>query len=107
MVVADTEGGPEVIRVDPDGDVYRVRHEFDGPTALSTTVILAVESVTERSMAEMPLYEVIDPECLDGLFQPIGGHREGMRGHVEFPYGGYLVRVDADGEILIGPLDPS
>ncbi len=105
MVVADTASGPEVTRVDPDGDVYRVRHEFGGPTSLSTTVILAVESVTEQSVANRPLYEVIDPECLDGLFDPIGGHSDGMRGHVEFPYAGRLVRVDATGEILIGPLD--
>jgi hypothetical protein len=103
MVVADTAFGPEVVEVDPD--VYRVRHEFDGPRSLSTTVILAVESVTGASVSDRPLYEVLDPECLDGLFEPIGGHREGMRGHVEFPYAGHLVRIDASGEILIGPLD--
>ncbi len=105
MVVADTECGPELVQVDPDGEVYRIRHEFGGPRTLSTTVILAVESVSGRSVVDRPLYEVLDPECLDGLFEPIGGHTEGMRGHIEFPYAGYLIRVDASGEILIGPLE--
>lgn len=47
------------------------------------------------------LYDVVNPEALDSLFaqRPDGTARAG--GRVEFPYCGYRVVVEADGDVEV------
>ena len=47
---------------------------------------------------EVPLYDAIDPDALDALFQ--SGHAS-VDGYVEFVYYGYEVTVTADGNVSI------
>lgn len=47
-----------------------------------------------------PLHEVLDPDALDVLFEPLwNGSSRGAEGFVRFEYEGYRVTVTADGEI--------
>ncbi|ELZ15285.1 hypothetical protein C477_18905 [Haloterrigena salina JCM 13891] len=48
-----------------------------------------------------PLYDAIDPDALDSLFQSSSADGPQTTGAVQFTYYGYDVRVDADGEIAI------
>jgi len=67
---------------------------------VSEAVLTAVaerEGVEETEL-DTPLYDAIDPDALDALFQ-------NRRGHVSFQYAGYLVTVDHDRNITLTPLD--
>ncbi|NUC73389.1 hypothetical protein HTZ84_13880 [Haloterrigena sp. SYSU A558-1] len=48
-----------------------------------------------------PLYDAVDPEALDSLFQSSSTDGPRTTGSVQFTYYGYDVRVDADGEIAV------
>lgn len=65
-----------------------------------------IEDIAERTgnaVDELPqLYDVIDPEALDGLFDRPGTF---LDGHLTFEYSGYHVTVNASGEIDIDPID--
>ena len=67
---------------------------------VSEAVLAAVaerEGVDEMEL-EVPLYDAINPDALNALFQ-------NGRGHVSFQYAGYLVTVDHDQNITLTPLD--
>jgi hypothetical protein len=67
--------------------------ETDG--RLSFEVVASVAAKTGREPSEMePLYNVVDTDALDGLF-------EGANGTVRFPYEGYRVTVSADGSVTV------
>jgi hypothetical protein len=56
---------------------------------------------TEPSELEEPLYEAVDPDALETLFESVedGPHRE--EGKVRFPYQGYEVTVHAEGDVSV------
>lgn len=62
----------------------------------STTVLEAIAEVKGVDIVELspPLYETVDPEALDKLFQ--GGH-----GEVHFEYLDYEVTVDHDDNVEV------
>ena len=73
--------------------------------SLSETV---VTTVAEREGVEptelTPLYEVVDPDALDGLFAPLGGSPS-TEGEVTFPYQGYEVTAYSTGRVELRPAD--
>lgn len=88
---------------DSDTGTYRV--DFD-PTERrpSTVVVLAVAAVTETDpLDQAGLHELIDPECLDGLFTPPRDGTPRTDGHVTFSFAGYEVTVDSAGEVVLAP----
>lgn len=84
---------------DDNGDVYRIQHDWDDREALSTTLAMALEDLTE---CDVPLLiDTLDPEALNGLFRPVMYRTDRDEGFVEFPIAGYHIRIHADGEIVI------
>lgn len=65
---------------------------------LSTRVLesVAAEAGCSPIDFDTPLYEVIDPDALNALFE--GGARNGR---VEFTYLGYRVVADASGDVRV------
>jgi hypothetical protein len=57
--------------------------------------VAAEKDVTELTLA--PLYDAIDPDALESLFQA------GATGRVRFAYEGYDVTVHTDGEVDVSP----
>jgi hypothetical protein len=53
------------------------------------------EAAGEDPLALPPLYDVVDPDAIESLFQP------GAAGHVRFSYHGRGVIVGADGDITL------
>jgi hypothetical protein len=85
-----------------EAPVHRTTHDFDERRALSMTVIEAIEEATELSEpSPCVLSDVVDPDCLDGLFRPVQHRTDRAEGTVRFPVGKYRVTVHADGEIVI------
>ncbi|WP_121743038.1 HalOD1 output domain-containing protein [Natronorubrum halophilum] len=65
---------------------------FDG--SVSIAIVTAVASKRDVDPTELPpLYEWIEPDALDALFEPTrrGGPR---RGHLEFTYDGHEIGVE-------------
>lgn len=72
----------------------------DRSEPLSQTVVEAVamaESVDPLDLT-VPLYDAIDPDALDALFQ---SGDASVDGYVEFVYYGYEVTVTADGHVAL------
>lgn len=66
---------------------------------LSSRVIEAVAAEQDRDpIALSPLYEVIDPDALDQLFQ--NGHGPGS---VAFVYEQHHVMITSDGDVQLAP----
>ncbi len=68
----------------------------DGPSSPSQAIVTGLAERNGISPLEMqPLYEAVDPEALDTLFQ------NGRSGRVTFEYAGYEVIVHGNGHIDI------
>lgn len=75
-------------------------HESDSPM---TAILAAVAAREGTDVADLPpLYEAIDPDALETLFEPT---REGATrtGRLEFTYSGYVVTLvcDRDGTLNV------
>lgn len=70
----------------------------------STAVVEAVLELEGKEPEEITaLYEVLDPDALDALFEDRGGRGESIR--VSFTYEGYSVEVRDDGRVRVRPDD--
>jgi len=71
----------------------------ESDAALSSLVVDAVSAETQMPVDELPpLYDVIDPDALDVLFDA-----DDTDGSVEFQYAGRTVTVFADRTITVSP----
>lgn len=64
--------------------------------SLSQAVLSALIEVEEIDTEQTLLYDVIDPDALNGLF-----NHESQKGSVLFRYAGHPVKVTSDGRIFI------
>lgn len=63
-------------------------------------VVRTVAAYSGRPPKELPpLFEVVDPDALDLLFQPLDDGTPRQGGAVAFEYAGYHVRIDFDGRV--------
>lgn len=73
-------------------------------TSMSQRIVERVADVTGTDPIELePLYERVDPECLDSLFDETSPAADRHRGHLAFPMAGCRVVVWADGSIDVEP----
>jgi hypothetical protein len=85
-------------RVTPSGD------SSSFPRGVTTSVVLAVADAAGIDPIDLPpIYDIVDPDALDGLFGAAGGRR--LDGEVSFRYYGYLVTVRSDGGLTVEPTD--
>jgi hypothetical protein len=63
-------------------------------------VVTAVATREQLSLDELePLYDYIDPEALDTLFESLNDGSSRAGGRVSFAFSGYQVTVTNDGEV--------
>lgn len=93
------------IEYDPTTGTYHARHEWGRELSLAYTIVETVRAAAGRDDAPaVPLYEVIDPDALERLFEPL--HKTGesrSEGHVSFSIGDYRITVESDGRIELRP----
>ena len=71
-----------------------------GVRSVSERVIEEVADETGTDPLELePLYRVVDPECLDGLFRDVSPSTPRNAGHVTFRMAGCQVTVSHDGTV--------
>ncbi len=83
---------------DGHGPILNETNHVEGPIA--ETVIQAIAEVTEGSSTEIePLYESIDPDALEDLFDRRTGKSVPTR--VEFRHKGLSIAVEKNGRIVV------
>lgn len=88
---------------DNSSDAGRVRRTIEDGTI--SEVIRTVAVRADRRPEELPsLNEVVDPDCLDEIFQPKPDGTPRHGGEVVFPYAGYQVRIIGHREIEVRQL---
>lgn len=86
---------------DPGSGVYQVHYDADSTWKVSTTLVLAISSLTGDDPVQMlPLNRAVDPDALDHHV-----HDRTRNANLSFDFHGYHVTVHDDGLIEISPLD--
>lgn len=87
-----------------------LHHDWVCDDSVATTVIEGVAAVTNTPKTDLdpPLHEVVDPDALDNLCQPLNGDelRDG-NGQLTFQLYGCNVTLNWSGRITIEPLEES
>lgn len=91
--------------VQPREIVHRSYHDPTGETDLSTSVLLALDSLPGYDLhgGDESLFDRLDPDALDALFEPAAASRR-AEGQVTFTIDSYEVTACANGEITIRSL---
>lgn len=93
------------VRYNSSTRTYRAVHDWGRGESLSTTLIVVIETVANAHPSELPpLYESINPDALDHLFESTDAADRHATGRLTLQYAGFLVTVHADGEIVFRPL---
>lgn len=93
--------GPE-----PPARTTHFHHDWDDDRSLSAAVVSAVADLSGSDPTELEvLYEVVDPDALDELFEPGRGTVRRDRGHLWFPLDEYAVTVYGDGFVTVRRLE--
>jgi hypothetical protein len=80
--------------------VYRTRHDRDdGPVSEAIVKALAAVENVEPTDLDVRLYDSVDPEALDRLYETAAERSERLE--VSFTIGGYVVVVTGVGDILV------
>ncbi|WP_227374609.1 DUF7504 family protein [Haladaptatus halobius] len=95
----DDDGSPN------ERGVHRVQHDLSSDRSLSTTVTVAVADMAGVEPSDIPeqLYDVIDPEALDRLFESRDDGSPRRGGRLSFTLHGHHVTVRGDGEVAVQP----
>lgn len=90
-------------RADTDAYVRTTCAELEGVRSVSEAVVVATRELADGERLP-PLYEVVDPEALDGLYGATDGRSRGEDrplGYVQFAYGPFSVTVRGGGDIHV------
>lgn len=95
---------------DSPTDEVVLHHDWEHDDSVSTTIPGGVAAVTDTSIAELdpPLYEVVNPDALEDLCQPLGDDvlRDGS-GRLTLPLHRCTVTLYWSGTIKIDPPEES
>lgn len=94
------------VAFDSETETYRLYADWQSDEPVSMSVLRGVAAVTNTPITDMdPLFETVDPEALDDLYDPAAGDRERADTRVAFRFNGCDVVVYAAGEIEISPVE--
>lgn len=87
---------------DPTTETYHVTHDWAEAASVSSTILEAMAEIEEDHLTgNPPLFDVVDPDALDALFQPTSDDQPRRNGRVPLRFSGRLVSLHASGEIVI------
>lgn len=89
------------IEYDERSNTYRISCHGE---SLSTGIVMAVSLATGREPTDLPtLWEVIDPEALETVFEPGVAFGREPNAQVSFEYAGCRVVVRDDRSLVVSP----
>lgn len=75
---------------------WPAQYAFTPGKRASVIVVEAVSAAANATVEQLPiLYDVIDPDALDALFESATGDGDGFDGELSFNYGGFRVTVSS------------
>ena len=94
---------PDGGRDPTDGGTYRARHDVYGSDPVSTTIVRRLAEIDDKDVTDLgfSLYDRIDTDSLDGLFEPRGDAGAPLDGHLTFAVARYRITVHGSGDIVI------
>lgn len=94
------------ITFDPETDTYRLHVDWRNDETVTTAVTKGVAAVTDEPPDGLdPLFETIDPDALNRLYDPTDGGSNRPDGRVSFRFNDCAVSVYASGTIEITPAE--
>ncbi|RQG95218.1 HalOD1 output domain-containing protein [Natrarchaeobius chitinivorans] len=95
----DDHGGH---RIDLDAKTAFVSHDWADDRSLAETIVSTVAALSETEPAEMErLYDRIDPDSLEAIFEPTSGTANRNAGTVSFRLEGYTITVHGSGSVVV------
>lgn len=86
----------------PDGSGETFVTSFDPADRPSEAIVTTVASVTGEEPVELsPLYDAVEPDALDALFEHAGRTDDPGSQTLTFAYVGYQISVSGDGTIEV------
>ncbi|WP_254862602.1 HalOD1 output domain-containing protein [Halovivax gelatinilyticus] len=83
-----------------------IKHDWSDDQSLALSIVDAIADLTGTDPIDVPsLYERIDPDSLDSLFNPTKQAGNRNVGHVWIPVDDYGVTIYGDGTIFIRKLE--
>lgn len=77
-------------------------HDWSGDEPLSTGIVSALADLSETDVTDVDrLYDRVDPDSLDAIFQPPNGKSTRNTGELSFRLGSYTVTVHASGFVVL------
>lgn len=91
---------------DPVTNSYQLQIDRRHDEAVTAAVTRGVAAVTDTPLSELdPLFDTVDPDALNRLFDPTAGTSRRDNGWVSFEFNDCAVRVYAPGIIEITPAE--
>ncbi|RQH01839.1 HalOD1 output domain-containing protein [Natrarchaeobius oligotrophus] len=89
-------------RIDPDAETALLSHDWTAGESLSRAIVTTVATLSGREPEEMErLYDRIDPDSLEAIFEPTSDTAGRNGGTVSFRLEGYSVTVHGSGTIVV------
>ncbi|WP_158058337.1 HalOD1 output domain-containing protein [Halorussus halophilus] len=84
-------------------NVHQAYHDVETDGDIANTILDALEAVSGRPAERLGvcLYDSIDPDALNDLFQPTHAADQRLSGRVWFTVGSYSVTVHASGHVFV------
>ena len=84
-------------------DTYFFYHDMESGLSLSTTVAMGIAQMRDADPLDVhpELYEAVDPDALDALFQSAGSDGSPGGGKLTLPIDGLSVEIFDDGKIIV------
>lgn len=102
MSDADENQSPQETRGSRSSFAHQVHHDWEDSQPLSTTIVKVVSAVSGRQPTDFdPLYETIDTDALDKLFQPLEDGPRPPDSELYLTLAGHRVRIRSDGLVAI------
>ncbi len=91
---------------EPPASATHFHHDWDGDRSLAAAIVSAVAELSRKDPTELEvLYEVVDPDALNELFEPTGTDVRRDGGHLWFSLEEYAVTVYGDGFVTVRRLE--
>ncbi|WP_255192886.1 HalOD1 output domain-containing protein [Natronobeatus ordinarius] len=91
---------------EPPASTTHFHHDWDGDRSLAAAIVSAVADCSRKPPTELEvLYEVVDPDALDELFEPRSDDARRNGGHLWFQLDECAVTVSGDGFVTVRRLE--
>lgn len=91
------------IKYDPQSDAYYRQYDWADEKSLTVVTVKTVAAVTDRNATDIEMFERINPDALEALFEPATDEVRSDTGGVWFTLAEHTVIVHSNGLIEIHP----